>query len=258
MSMVLVTGATGFIGRHLVGRLISEGMHVRALVLPNETTSELEQYGAEIVRGNVSDYPSVERAASNCRRIFHLAARTEASGSSRKELIGVNVQGTENVARAAKSASVDRLVFCGSGGAYYGKDFSDRAISEGTKPCPDSPYGRSKFEAEKVLMLHHRRATLPVVVARINEVLGPGAMSWLPLFRAIAAGAFRLIGRGSNFHHTSDVADVVEGLILCGTVPRIEGQTFLLAGTEPVRLRDLVVLIAEAVGAPEMPSSVPE
>jgi len=254
---VLVTGATGFIGRYLVRRLISDGRQVRALVLPDEDTSTINHCGAEIVRGNVVDYQSVKQAASSCRQIFHLAGKTEASGASRTDFTGVNVQGTENVARAALSVGVDRLVFSSSGAAYYGKDLSNRAISEETKPFPDSPYGRSKFQAEQVLLSHHRCANLPVVLARINAVLGPGAMSWLNLFRTIADGKFRLIGEGNNYHHPSDIADIVEGLALCGSIPGIEGQAFILVGAKPVRFRDLVATIIEAVGAPKMPSSLP-
>ena len=253
---VLVTGATGFIGCHLIGRLISEGMHVRALVLPNRESFAIDRSGAEIVRGNVLDYHSLERAASTCRQIYHLAARTEASGLFRKDFMEVNVQGTENVALAALRSGVDRLVFC-STGALYGRDIKNRAINEETRPVPDSPYGRSKLKAEQVLLSYHRRDKLSVVLARLNAVLGPGAMSWLNLFRTIAAGQFRLIGEGDNYHNAADIRDVVEGLVLCGSIPGIEGQTFILSGAEPVRLRHLVETIAESVGAPKLPASLP-
>jgi nucleoside-diphosphate-sugar epimerase len=253
---VLVTGATGFIGRNLLGRLVSGGWDVRAMALPNEETFAIDRSGAEIVRGDVLDSQSVKLAASNCRQIFHLAARTEASGPSSRDFTEVNVQGTENVAQAALSVGVDRLVFCSSG-ALYGRDIRNRAISEETLPVPDSPYGRSKFQAERVLLSHHRLDGLPVVLARTSAVLGPGAMSWLNLFRTIAAGRFRLIGEGDNYHHTGDITDIVEGLTLCGSIPGIEGQTYILAGAEPIRLGDLVQTIAEAVGAPELATNLP-
>jgi nucleoside-diphosphate-sugar epimerase len=212
--------------------------------------------GAEIVRGNVLDYQSVKQAASNCRQIFHLAARTEASGASGKDFEEVNVQGTENVAQAALSAGVDRLVFCSSG-AVFGRGIGNHAINEDTRPIPDSPYGRSKFQAEQVLMSYYRRDELSVVVARVSAVLGPGAMSWLGLFRPIAAGQFRLIGEGNNYHHVGEITDVVEGLALCGSIPGIEGQMFILSGAEPIRLGELIQTSAEAVGAPELPTNLP-
>lgn len=253
---VLVTGATGFIGRHLVERLIHEGHHVRALVLPEENMPAVESVSMDIVRGDVCDYQTVERAAMNCQLIFHLAAKTEASGASRNAFEVVNVQGTANVARAARHAGAGRLVFCSSG-ALYGRAIRNRSIKEETIPVPDSAYGRSKFLAEQILLSHYQCDGLPVVMARISAVLGPGAMSWLNLFKTIAAGQFRLIGDGRNFHHVADIADIVDGLALCGSVTGIEGKTYILAGAKPVQLRDLVQIIAEAVGAPGLPTNLP-
>jgi len=252
----LVTGATGFIGRHLIERLTHEDHHIRALALPGEDTSALDHLGVQIARGDVLDYQSLQRAASNCQLIFHLAARTEASGPSRKDFEEVNVQGTANVARAVLFVGAGRLVFCSSG-ALYGRAIKNRSITEDTTPIPDSPYGQSKFLAERILLSHHQRDGLPVVLARTSAVLGPGAMSWLNFFQTIAAGRFRLIGDGQNHHHAADIADIVEGLALCGSVTGIEGQPYILAGAEPVRLRDLVQTIAEQVGATRLPTNLP-
>lgn len=252
----LVTGGTGFIGRHLIKRLAHQEGHIRALVLPEEDTSALEPLGIEIVRGDVLDYRAVERAAVNCHVIFHLAAKTEACGLPRKALEKVNIQGTANVARAALHAGTDRLVFCSSG-ALYGRAIKNRSINEATIPSPDSVYGKSKLRAEEILLSHHQRDGLPVVVARTSAVFGPGAMSWLRLFLTIASGRFRLIGTGDCHHHVADVLDVVEGLILCGSVKGVEGRTYILAGGESIRFRDLIQTIGEAVGMTRLPMNLP-
>jgi nucleoside-diphosphate-sugar epimerase len=253
---VLVTGATGFIGRHLIERLTHGEGRIRALVLPEEDTSALEPFGIEIVRGDVRDYQSVERAAANCQLIFHLAAKTEASRAPRKALEEVNIQGTANVARAALHVGAGRLVFCSSG-ALYGRDIKNRSINEATIPTPDSTYGESKFLAERVLLSHHQRDGLPVVLARTSAVFGPGAVSWLNLFQTIASGRFRLIGAGQNHHHVADVVDIVEGLALCGSVKGIEGRTYILAGSESVGLRDLILMIGKKVGVTRLPRNLP-
>jgi len=253
---VLVTGGTGFIGRHLIERLLAEQAHVRILAFPEENVSMFDGLGVEVFRGDVLDYQCVQQAASNCQRIFHLAARTEASGPSKEDLDATNVQGTANVARAALVAGAGRLVFCTSG-AVFGRAIKNRSISEATIPIPDSPYGQSKFAAEQVLLSHYQNSGLPVVLARTSAVLGPGAMSWLNLFRTIAAGRFRLIGDGHNHHHVADIRDIVEGLVRCGSVTGIEGRTYILAGAESVCLRDLIQTIREAVGGAELPSSLP-
>ncbi len=73
-------------------------------------------------------------------------------------------------------------------------------------------------------------------------------MSWLAVFRAVAMNRFRLSGRGDNHQHPGDVSDIVDGLVRCGTIPGVEGRTYLLAGEEPIRLRHLLRLIASEVG----------
>jgi nucleoside-diphosphate-sugar epimerase len=251
-----VTGASGFIGRHLIERLTHEAHRIYALVLPGEDASALAPFDVEIVRGDILDYPSLQRAATNCQLIFHLAARTEASGASRKDFEVVNIQGTANVARAALSAGVTRLVFCSSG-ALYGRAIKNRSITEDTIPTPDSPYGQSKFSAERSLLSHYRRDGLSVVLARTSAVFGPGAMSWLNLFRTIAAGRFRLIGDGYNHHHAADIADIVEGLVLCGSVAGIDGRTYILAGAESTPLRDLVQTIAQELESQTLTPNLP-
>lgn len=245
---VLVTGATGFIGRHLVERLTNEGHHVRAFVRPKTDSTWLDPFGVEVVRGDLGDASAVERAAGKRRIIYHLAATTESTGLlSRRDVQVANIQGAENVALAAVRAGVDRLVFCSSV-AVYGRIAKDHLIDEHTETNPDSPYGESKVLGEQVVLSARRHDGLPVVVARISTVWGPGTTSWLGLFRSIASGHFRLIGKGTNYHHIADVSDVVEGLLLCGSVKGIEGRTYILAGSESVQLRGLVEMIGEEVG----------
>jgi nucleoside-diphosphate-sugar epimerase len=253
---ILVTGATGFIGRHLVERLTREGGHLRALVRPETDASALATLGVEVARGDVRDYPAVERATAGCHLVFHLAAKIESLALPRKVVQAVNVQGTANVARAAVQAGVGRLVLCSSVGVY-GRVVKNLAIDEDTETKPDSPYGESKVLAERTVLSYRERDGLPVVVARVTSVFGPGSKNWVGLFQAIASGRFRLIGPGDNHYHLADVADVVEGLVLCGSVPGAEGRTYIIAGGEPVRLRELVRMIGEEVGVPRFPASLP-
>ena len=254
---VLVTGATGFIGRHLIERLVAAQEHVKALVRPSTEAAWLEALGVEVVRGDIGDSSAVEQAADKCGVIFHLAAKTESSGLlSRQEVRVANVQGTENMARAALRAGVGRLVFCSSV-AVYGRIAKNRLIDENTGTNPDSPYGESKVVGEQLVLSSRQRDGLPVVVARFSTVLGPGTTSWLGFFRSIASRQFRLIGKGTNYHHLVDVSDVVEGLLLCGSRKGIEGRTYILAGSEPVQLRRLVEMIGEEVGVTSLPTNFP-
>ncbi len=254
---VLVTGATGFIGRHLVERLTTARKHVTAFVLPTVNAAWLDSLGVEVVRGDLADAHAIERAADKCEIIFHLAAKTESAGLlSRQDVQLANIQGTENVARAALRAGVGRLVFSSSV-AVYGRIPKNRLIDENTGSNPDSSYGKSKVLGEQIVLTSRQRDGLPVVVARISTVWGPGNASGLGLFRSIASGHFRLIGKGINYHHLVDVSDVVEGLLLCGSVKEIEGRTYILAGSEPIQLRELVKMIREEFGVTRFPANLP-
>jgi dihydroflavonol-4-reductase len=134
----LVTGATGFIGRHLVERLRAGGCSVRALVRPGSAASALHDMGVRICPGDLRDPASVERAVSGCRQVFHLAAVIHGPGATRSRLRQVNVEGTENVARCCRKAGVERLVVTSSV-AVYGRGQRNRAIDERTPPAPTPP-----------------------------------------------------------------------------------------------------------------------
>ena len=252
---VLVTGATGFIGRHLVERLSQEGYRLRALVRPETDAPWLNALGVEVVRGDVRDYPAVERAAANCQLIYHLAARTSNGNPSVKDTYPTNVEGTANVARVALQAGISRFVLASTTGIYGA--IKNRAIDERTPVKPYSAYTTSKVEAERLVLSLHARHALPVVITRISSVFGPGNKSWLGLFQAIVAGRFRLIGSGDNYRHPGEVSDIVEGLFLCGTVSGVEGRTYILTGNEPIHLRSMIRLIQDELRAPALRRALP-
>jgi len=252
---VLVTGATGFIGKHLTERLLASGHRVTTVVRAEADASALPG-GVEVARGDVRDYLSVERAVAGCDTVFHLAAKTEALELPKAAIWSVNVEGTASIARACVRHRIKRLVFASSVGVY-GRAIDNLSINETTQPRPDSPYGESKLMSERILLSHHERDGLPVVIARISTVLGPGARAWRPFFQSVASGRFRCIGAGRNHHHTADVADIADGLLLCATVPNVEGRTYVLAGGEPVQLREFARLVAGEFGGGQFTSSWP-
>jgi nucleoside-diphosphate-sugar epimerase len=128
----------------------------------------------------------------------------------------------------------------------YGHIVPGGVVGEDAPPRPDSAYGRSKLLGEQALFSAAGAAA--AVVARIPSVLGPGAHAWRAIFGSIEARRFRMIGAGDNRLHLVDVADVVDGLLLCGATPGIEGRIYNLGGPEPIRLREMVQLIAQEIG----------
>jgi nucleoside-diphosphate-sugar epimerase len=239
---VMLTGATGFIGSHLVSRLVDRGDHLTALVRPGTDTFVLESLGVQVVRGDVRDQRAVELGVADCQVVYHLARSRGRGASARTALHSVNVEGAANVARAAVRAGVEQLVHCSST-TVYGHRIGKVRLCEDTPIKPDSPYAQSKVLGEQAVW-SHAGDRLSVVVARITSVLGPRSMNWIDLFRSIAARRLRMIGPGDTHHHPADVSDIVEGLLLCGTVKGAERRTYILAGGEPILMRDMIQLIA--------------
>jgi dihydroflavonol-4-reductase len=251
---VLVTGATGFIGSLLVDRLLERGDDVTAFARPSADTSGLTQKGVRVIAGDVRNEREVERAVQGSEIVYHLARAKAHGARPMSEVRAVNIDGTSNVARAAMKAGTARIVYASSV-AVYGSRTGQIAVAEDSVLEPESPYARSKAESEARLREH---ADVPVIVARITSVLGPGCRSWLPIFRSIAARRLRLVGSGNTRHHPADVSDIADGLILCGTVPRAVGNVYNLAGPEPITVGDMMRAIASELHVrSELPHSVP-
>lgn len=238
----LVTGATGFIGSHLVQRLIQDGYAVRALARQSSDTVGLESLGVEVVRGDLLDPALMEKAARGCEQLYHLAVPRARTSLPKRTYHEVNIAGARNVARAAQMAGIQRLVFAGS--AVASRTNSPALIDESSSYDPDSAYRETKLAGEQELLSLHTSASLPIVVARLPRVLGPRCMAWVGLFQAIAARRFRLIGSGTNWIHVGPVPDIVDGLRRCAETAAIEGECYVLAGKEPVRVKDLMAMIA--------------
>jgi nucleoside-diphosphate-sugar epimerase len=250
---VLVTGATGFIGSHLIDRLLERGDEVTAFARMTADPSSLKRKGVRVVTGDVRNEREVDSAVDGSSIVYHLARAKGHGARPMSEVKAVNVGGTSNIARAATRAGVQRIVHASSA-AVYGSRPKQTPVSEDDALDPDSPYARSKAEGEAAL---RKDAGVPFVIARITSVLGPRSLSWLPIFRSVKAGQLRLIGRGTNRLHPADVSDIVDGLILCGTTGT-SGKAYNLAGPEAITVADLRQAIASELRAGvTSPRSVP-
>ena len=253
--MILVTGATGFVGSHLVGALRGAGP-LRALVRTGSDAAALEAAGVEVVRGDLrdADPDPTRRAVRGCRVVYHLAALTSHGSAPAREIFETNVEGTGRLAEAALDAGVERFVFA-SAVKVYGVARRG-TIDEDTPRDPATPYAVSKARAEDLLGGLAEERGLPLVVARLGGMLGAGAVGWLGLFRSIADGSFRMLGSGRGRYPAADVDDVAEGIRRCGEVPAIEGRVYNLTA-DPVTLAELVGAIRDAVGGPPFRRPLP-
>jgi UDP-glucose 4-epimerase len=223
----LVTGGAGFIGSHLVDRLLEVGD--RVTVLDDLSTGALEnlkpaiERGARFVEGDVRDAAQVAEVVANPPdRIFHLAAQVDVRVSVAEPVFDgdVNVLGTINMLEAARVAG-SRFLFASTGGAIYGEGH-DRELpfSEETIPGPDSPYGQSKFASEGYCGVYRRLYGMDAIALRLGNVYGPrqnlhGEAGVIAMFcgRLLEHRPVTVYGDGSQTRDYIYVHDVVDGLI---------------------------------------------
>lgn len=205
---VLLTGATGFIGHHLVARLHQEKRQVRCLVRSSSATSRLNELGVELVQGDLSDPASLERAVEGCETVFHLGGRVRARNLA--EFMETNADGTRNLARAAVKATSPPLLIDVSSLAVAGPA-KRGAKRESDVPKPISDYGRSKWAGEQALA--ELADALPCSVVRPGIVFGEGDMMNLELFLTVKKlGICPIPGWRDKIYswiHAEDLVDLV-------------------------------------------------
>ena len=248
----LVTGGAGFIGGHLVERLIKWGWDV--IVFDNFERASLETLRnlppeAELRRVDVRDLETMRRHVHDIDTVFHLAALTDVVESEVRsdEYWSVNVLGTENVLRIARELDA-KLIFTSSA-AVYGE--LDRAAREDLKPNPLSFYGVTKLEGERLCMRYYRRYGVEVVVLRIFNVFGERARSGVVkifLERARRGEPLIIYGDGGAIRDFIYVKDVVDALIKAALSKRVSGEILNIGSGKPIRVRDLAKIVAEETG----------
>lgn len=212
--MLLVTGATGFLGRHLIPRLVSSGYAVRALARPSSDTTFLQTQPIELAyAADITDADGVARAIAGCEGVIHAAGHFRFWGD-RDWFWQTNVRGTETVVAAAQQAGVARFVHV-STIAVVGQT-PDGVIDE-TTPCqPLDPYMASKLAAETAVLAAHTRHNLPAVIIRPGGFYGPhGHYALNRLFFTEPLRGWRIrVDGGRRITFPVYVADVAQGIQL--------------------------------------------
>lgn len=205
----LVTGATGFVGSHLVEQLTSNGWKVRALVRPTSNTGVLRQLGVALETGDLSDVGAIRRAGEGVDVVYHLAAVTGLRREKNFDL--ANVEGTHNVVEAVRTARArpQRLVYLSSyaacGPAEPGRP---RTLSEA--PAPLTAYGRTKLAGEKIVQSLDVEG-VQTVILRAPAVYGPGDHALLPYFKLVRLG-LAPAPAGERWLHMIFVRDLARAL----------------------------------------------
>jgi nucleoside-diphosphate-sugar epimerase len=245
---LLVTGATGFLGRHLTERLRRDKVTFRAAVRSSDRTVP----GADIaVVGEIDGATRWGSALAGVHSIIHIAGRAHAFGAdTRGEFHRVNVEGTEALVRAAADAGVRRLVLL-STAKVHGEDTSGHPMRESDRPAPSDAYARSKLEAEEQARLIATRTGVEIVVVRTPLVYGAGVRAnFRSLLHAVARGFPLPFGRVRNARSLIYAGNLVDALLVCTTAPQAAGETFLVSDGAPQSTPELIRAIARALHRP--------
>jgi NAD dependent epimerase/dehydratase len=256
---VLVTGAGGFIGSHLVEALVSQDAHVRVFVRYNSRGSlgllhqieESIRSKVEIIFGDLRDLVAVEEAVRGVSHVFHLGALIAIPYSYLHpvEVVETNVIGTLNILQAARSLGVERVVHT-STSEVYGTALHV-PIEEAHPLQGQSPYSASKIGADKIAESYYCAYGLPVVTLRPFNTYGPRQSTRAIIPSIITQALTSDIVRIGNLEARRDltyVTDTVQGFLQIALVEGIEGETFNLGTGQEVSIAELAQVIFSLMG----------
>jgi nucleoside-diphosphate-sugar epimerase len=260
-ARVLVTGASGFIGSHLVRRLVDEGADVHAL-----TSTVSAVYPVRLVElreritlheGNLIDRSAMDAVVDHVRPeyVFHLGAFTHVGKSWERvdECIQANVQGTVNLLQALARHRPRRFVYTGTSEIYGDIDVPFR---EDARVNPISPYSVSKYAGERFCRMFHQGYGWPLVMLRPFNAYGPGQSPDRIIPEIIVRALRRQELKMTEGHQTREfnyVADIAEGFVLAGTTAAIDGQVINLGCGEEVSMREIARSVLAVMGDPIKP-----
>jgi nucleoside-diphosphate-sugar epimerase len=256
---ILLTGASGFVGRATLGAALAAGHEVRAVVRQGEAPAP----PAQVVRiSDLASYTGWRDALDGVDAVVHLAARVhvmrDRAANSLAAFRAVNVEGTRRLASAAADAGVGRFVFVSSV-KVHGEASHDAPITADSPLAPTDAYGRSKVEAEDALREVESRSRIGVVVVRPPLVYGPGVgANFLTLLKAVSRGWPLPLGRIDNRRSLIYVDNLADLLRLAAVHPDAAGHAFLAADGPAVSTPELIRRMGRALDRTVKMPAVPE
>jgi nucleoside-diphosphate-sugar epimerase len=244
---VAVTGAHGFIGSHLVERLLAAGHQVRALVSPWGVLDNLAAVmgETELVRADITSTESLTGAFDGVEVVVHAAARVAEWGPW-EPFYQANVLGTEFVLREAERAGVRRLVLVSSVAVHRYRGYRDADPRTAPRDGDLNAYARSKVIAE--LLIERAKGLEPVIVRPGLWPFGPRDPILSRLMAALRRGPFPLVEGGRAVINTAYVGNLAEGLLLAATVPAAANRLYLIADEGAPTWREVFAELAQLLG----------
>ncbi len=254
MAKALVTGASGFIGSHLLEALLARGVAVRCLLRPTSDRRWLAGLDYEEVVGALDERPALARAVEGVDVVYHCAGAVKARNAAAYHR--ANARGTADLADACLARGTPPLFVYVSSQAAAGP-CRDGASARETFACePITDYGKSKLEGERALAA--RGDALPFVVLRPSAVYGPRDKEMFVFFKFIARGIEPALGWADRYVSLCYISDLVAAAMAAGEVVRARGQTYFIAHDEVWDWRGVSGVVAAAAGVKTRRVMVPK
>jgi nucleoside-diphosphate-sugar epimerase len=222
---ILVTGAGGFVGSHLVEALLERGYDVTCLIRPGENRKWLKNLNVSIIERDITKKETIKSCLEEFSYIYHLAARM-GGGDNPSYVYEVNYQGTKNIVESYLELGyhLKKFLFVSSVAAA-GSTGNDDTNDEASPDKPESHYGKSKLKAEE--FLYQMRDQMPYTTVRLPLVYGPRSKKGIFIFFKLVNSRIQL-NVGRNFTVMGYVKDIVEGIILAAENPDAKGEKYYL------------------------------
>jgi len=244
---VLITGAGGFIGSHLVDDQLARGREVTALDINTERLRPLaDDPRLTILEGDFARQDLLEPGLGDHDICFHLASAHLETDVSDAYFWSVNVDNTLAFVKRCQAAGVGRFVHCSSVGVYG--DIKHPPADEDSECFPEVAYEKSKLAGERAVVEFARESGYDLVVLRPAWVYGPRDPRTERLFRTIAKGRFFYVGDGRKLRHPIYISDMVEAFEIVAGHNGSPGDVYIIAGPRAVTLEELAREIAKSVG----------
>jgi nucleoside-diphosphate-sugar epimerase len=260
--VILVTGATGFVGKAVVQRLLADDESQRVVVAVRRDGRQWPAQVLPRVTGDLEPATDWSLALNGVSSVVHCAARVHVMHNTEADPLTafrvVNVDGTLNLARQVAAAGVKRFVFVSSVKVNGESTPLGQAFTEADAPAPQDAYGQSKHEAEQGLRQLAADTGMEVVIIRPPLVYGPGVKAnFAALMRAVQRGWPLPLGAVHNQRSLVGLDNLVDFIVTCITHPQAANQTFLVSDGQDQSTIELVHGMAQAAGVPARLLPVP-
>ncbi len=256
-AKVFITGATGFVGTHLVNANLAKGNNVRAFVLPNDPEiKNLQNKNVEIIYGDIRNYEDIKKGLTDdIDIVFHCAAFVSDWGK-REIFEQVMINGTENVCRAASEANVDVLVKISTNDVF---GLREDVVMDETFPLTpwNEPYPDTKLIAEEIAWKYYKEKNLPVTMVYPCWIFGPGDKTFVPHLADAVLKKEMVFMRKNAIVWPTYIENLVDLLMLIAEDKRAIGNGYLVHDGEHTTLEEFTNSLAKSIHAKEVTMHIP-